>query len=256
MPIKTVFALVVASLVSLTGCLQGGPGLSNVRAGGGDESVAGGSAGPQGSQGSNALRRCAKPVGTAALVEEKDVGTVLMQYRLPTSPLPLVRLLMQQSNCFQVVDRGAGLRAVETERRLARQGLTAGNAGRVRLVAADYTITANVVFSEKNAGGGAAGIGVLFGPLGAIAGAVAGAMKFKEAQVLLFATDNRTGVQVASATGTGKATDIGVGAGVLGSGLGGGAGAWGNTNEGKVVAAALVDALNKLVAQMQSTAKR
>ncbi|HEC13664.1 MAG TPA: curli production assembly/transport component CsgG [Acidiferrobacteraceae bacterium] len=252
--LNSIKAMCLGVVLLLAGCLEGGPGLSNVRPGGGENEVVSGSAGEAGSKGTAALRRCAKPIGTAALSEDSSNQAILVQYGLPSSPMPLMRLLMQQSNCFRVVDRGAGLRAVQQEQALAKQGmLQGGKSHRAQLVSAKYTITPNVVFSENNAGGAGAGLATLgsfLGPLGMIAGAVAGSMKFKQAQVLLFATDNRTGVQVASATGTGKATDVGIGAGVLGT-TSVGAGAWGNTNEGKVVAAAFVDAINQLVDQMQ-----
>lgn len=77
-------------------------------------------------------------------------------------------------------------------------------------------------------------------------------VKFKEAQTALLLSDNETTEQVAAATGAARTTDLGVGGLVLGR-LGGGAGAgWNNTNEGKVIAAAFLDAHNQLVAQVRA----
>jgi hypothetical protein len=57
---------------------------------------------------------------------------------------------------------------------------------------------------------------------------------------------------VAAATGSVRVTDLGIGGLVLGR-LGGAAGAgWSNTNEGKVVAAAFLDAHNQLVVQARA----
>ena len=76
-------------------------------------------------------------------------------------------------------------------------------------------------------------------------------VKLKEAQTALLLTDNETTEQLAAATGAARSTDLGVGGLVLGR-LGGGAGAgWSNTNEGKLIAAAFLDAHNALVAQVR-----
>ena len=57
--------------------------------------------------------------------------------------------------------------------------------------------------------------------------------------------------QVAAATGSVRVTDLGVGGFVLGK-LGGAAGAgWANSAEGKVIAAAFLDAHNQLVTQVR-----
>jgi hypothetical protein len=76
-------------------------------------------------------------------------------------------------------------------------------------------------------------------------------VKFAEAQITLFVTDNETTEQVIAAEGAARATDMGVGGLIFGR-LGGAGGlGWGNTNEGKVVAAAMLDAVNKVATQAQ-----
>jgi hypothetical protein len=76
-------------------------------------------------------------------------------------------------------------------------------------------------------------------------------VKLKEAQVALLLTDNETTEQLAASTGSVKVTDLGMGGLVLGK-LGGAAGAgWSNSNEGKVIAAAFLDAHNHLVTQVR-----
>ena len=45
----------------------------------------------------------------------------LNQYRLG-SPTGLIRMMIQQSNCFIVVERGIGLQNALQERQLAEQG--------------------------------------------------------------------------------------------------------------------------------------
>ena len=68
---------------------------------------------------------------------------------------------------------------------------------------------------------------------------------------MLLLTDNETTEQLAAATGSARATDLGMGGLVVGRLVGGAAG-WGITNEGKVIAAAFLDAHNKLVVQARA----
>jgi len=76
-------------------------------------------------------------------------------------------------------------------------------------------------------------------------------VKLKEAQVALLLSDNETTEQVAASTGSVRVTDLGVGGLLLGR-IGAAAGAgWSNSNEGKVIAAAFLDAHNALVTQVR-----
>jgi peptidoglycan hydrolase-like protein with peptidoglycan-binding domain len=178
------------------------------------------------------------------------------------SPLPLLRLMMAQSNCFQVVDRGAALRNIQTEQNLQNSGLLqqGSTTARGRLVTAQYVVTPNVIFSNQDAGGsdflGALG-GLLGGSSGALAGSAAGSMRVQEAQTTLFLTDAQTGLQTAASEGSASVTDFagrgslaGWGSGIAGFGSIGG---YGNTDEGKLIAAAFLDAHNKMVQQVRAT---
>jgi hypothetical protein len=70
-----------------------------------------------------------------------------------SSPVPVIRLLAVQSLCFNVVEHGQALTRMEQERVLATSGRlqTGSNVGQGQIVAANYYITPNVVFSEGNA---------------------------------------------------------------------------------------------------------
>ncbi len=78
-------------------------------------------------------------------------------------------------------------------------------------------------------------------------GAIAGGLKFKEAQTSMLLADARSGVQVAAAEGSTKKADLALGGALFGSGGGGAIGGYGNTNEGKIIAAAFMDNYNKIV---------
>ena len=236
---------------------------NSVTVGGGSGGPVTGSAGPVSTQGTVELKRCEAPVAAVAL-STQQAGTTLVQFGLPGNALPAMRLITQQSNCFRVVNRDAGLEAAQTERALQQQGqLKSGaNFGGGQIVAADYTIMVEVLVNNPSAGGAGIGAALLnFIPyVGGLAGAVAGGVRTQEAQVLLTIIDNRSSVQVASVTGKASGTSFslgGAGGGFGGSTLAlGGAGGFENTAQGKVVMGAMIDATNQLVPQVSGLGKR
>jgi hypothetical protein len=205
-----------------------------------------GAAGTQGSKDDKGLEHCDKPMGSVAVVEpQSQILGYLRSYNLQ-SPSGLIRMMIQQSNCFIVVERGVGMQNALQERSLADAGELRqnSNVGGGQMVTADFILTPSVAFSETNAGGvGAAAAGLL----GRRVGAVAGGLKFKEAQTSMLLSDARTTVQVAAAEGSTRKADVRLGAGLFGGGLGGSAGGYGNTNEGKIIAAAFLDNYNAIV---------
>src|SRR5436190_23453484 len=71
-------------------------------------SVVQGAAGTEGSTGDKGLEHCDKPMGALAVVEPQDmILASLRRYNLG-SPVGLIRMMIQQSNCFIVVERGVG----------------------------------------------------------------------------------------------------------------------------------------------------
>ena len=215
-------------------------------------SVVSGSAGPAGAQNaSHELVKCDAPVATMALVENPN-GYVTGGYNLPSSPVPLVRLIAQQSGCFRIVDRSSGLKATVQEQELKDAGIIRKNSTvhKGNGYEAQYTITPSLTFSEQNAGHEIGGILGMIPVLNKLVG-LADNVKLKEAQVALLLTDNETTEQIAAATGSVRVTDLGM-AGLMLGRAGGAAGAgWSNTNEGKVIAAAFLDAHNQLVTQLR-----
>lgn len=202
------------------------------------------------------LVRCAAPIGTVALVEDPNGYAYTSRYQLP-APMPLLRLMMQQSNCFRVVDRSAGIEAAKREQELNDSGMLRKDqtVRKRQVIEAQYSMMASVVFSEKNAGDSFGGILARLPVVGQFAGLL-GNVNFKEAQTVLFLTDNETSEQVAAGTGSARATDLGAGGLMIGS-LGGAAlGGWGTTNEGKVIASALLDSFNMLAPQVQALPRK
>ena len=245
---RVALACVAVAALGLAGC---GQKKTDLGQGG---SVISGSAGPAGVQNaSHELLKCDAPVATMALAENPNGYAMGGGYNLPRSPVPLVRLLAQQSGCFRIVDRAAGLNQTIEEQKLKDAGVL-GNAVTVRKgqgYAAQYTITPSLTFSEQDAGRQLDGVMSHIPVLNKFVG-LADSVKLKEAQVALLLTDNETTEQIAAATGSVRVTDLGM-AGLMLGRAGGAAGAgWSNTNEGKVIAAAFLDAHNQLVTQLRA----
>lgn len=225
------------------------PACSQVQMGNPDaKTMATGSAGGSNAANVNSnLERCSSPFGTLAINEDQasDWYSWLGRHGLH-STVPVLRLLAQQSNCFVVVERGAGMDSLMRERDLMQSGelRKRSNFGKGQLVAADYTVTPTLILQDNDMGGVGGAVGGLFGSVGA---AIGGSMKQAGAQSMMTLVDNRSGVQVAVAEGSGSSMDIGGVVGLMGSHGGGGLGAYRSTPEGKVIVAAMTDAFSNLV---------
>jgi len=174
------------------------------------------------------------------------VVQTLRQYQLG-STVPVLRMMIQQSNCFVVVERGAAMQNMQMERQLQQSGemRQGSNFGAGQMVAADYTMSPSIQFSQNTGGMGGA-LGGLSRSLGVL-GAIAGGIKTNEASTTLLMVDNRSGVQLAAAEGSAKNTDFSLFGGAYGWAAGGAAGGYSKTPEGKIIIAAFTDSYNQLV---------
>lgn len=204
------------------------------------------------------LQHCDATFGTLAVVEDQTAPWWHEYYhRYPSlgSTIPVLRMMIQQSNCFVVVERGRAMNNVMQERNLEKSGeLRSGSNFRPgQMVAADYTMSPSIQFSAKGTGGvgGALG-GLLGGTAGRVVGAVGGGLKTNEAATTLLLVDNRSSVQIAAAVGSAKNHDFKLGGALFGGGAGGAAGAYTNTPEGKVIVAAFADSFNQMVTALRS----
>lgn len=252
---KKFAAALVASLFMSPVLITPAHALFDFKLGGGQEAgQPSGSAGPDGAQGeAKELEKCDKPYGTLAVAEAQDaVISHLLQYGLP-SPTGVIRMMVQQSNCFVLVERGRAMNNILQERQLAESGqLRAGsNMGKGQMVTADYVLTPDAVFSSKDSGGVGAALGG-FGVFGAVAGVVAGGLKFKSAQTSMILADARSSLQIAAAQGNAEKTDWGIGGLAVGAGGAGAVGAYTNTPEGKMIAASYLDNWNNIVRSIRN----
>lgn len=234
----------VVATLALSGCLATSPTVGDS----GAKTVATGSAGGASSENANSqLEKCDRALGTVGIHEnQQDPWFYRLREQQLGSTIPVLRLMIQQSNCFVIVERGAAMQNMQTERALQQSGEMRGgsNFGKGQMVAADYTISPSITFSEKGTGGLGAIAGGLFG---SVAGAVAGGMKSNEASTILTMIDNRSGVQLAAAEGSAKNFDFNLFGGIFGGSGGAGLGGYSNTPQGKVLVAAFMDSYNQLV---------
>lgn len=246
----------VSAALLLAGCVS-----SPVKMGsesGASTVATGGAAGASASGESSQLEKCSESLGTVSLVENQSAGwygVLTGQYKLPPTA-NLLRLLIQQSNCFVVVERStAGMQAMKRERALEDSGeMRAGSKfQKGQMVASDYAMTPEVIFSEGNTGGigGAVG-GIIGGSAGRVLSTVGAGTKTREAAAMLTLVDNRSGVQIAASEGSASKTDWGGFVGLFGSRAGGTLGGYANTPQGKVIAGAFMDAYNQMVRSLRS----
>jgi len=234
-----------ASAALLSGCVSTMPTL------GGNKGVVSGAAGGESVEGENSsLDRCTESLGTVALDEDTNAHwySELRSHRLG-STVPVLRLMIQQSNCFVIVERGKSLNNMMRERDLARgeESRAGSNFQKGQMVAADYTMSPSVQFAA-NTGGGGAGL-TNFG--NNLISRVAGSVKRNEASTTLLLIDNRSGVQISAAEGTAGNFDFGIFGAAFGGSNYGAAGAYGKTPQGKVVVASFADSFNQMVKSLR-----
>jgi len=193
------------------------------------------------------VEKCSRKLGVMAVAEPHGGWGYLSAYQLG-SPEQLLRMMVQQSGCFDVVERGIAMQNIQQERSLAEGGELRGesNVGKGQMQAADFVMTPAVQIAANNTGGvGGALAGGLLNKFGL--GGVAGGLKFKEASTSLVIADVRSSLQVASAEGKASKTDFDIGGwGWTGAAFGA-ANGYTNTPEGKVIAASLLDNWNHIV---------
>jgi curli biogenesis system outer membrane secretion channel CsgG len=208
---------------------------------------------------------CDRPLGTIALVQERSAASpadglppgMAALIRMAEAqnggsqridPLPLLKLLVAQSGCFQVVDRGEGFDALQRERQLAAGESVAGANNQATPKAADYLLQAKVLYSDNDSGGGGGGLGSMF------PGGLGSKQKVKASETMLTLVEVKTGIQQAVATGSARKNDLSIlGGGILtNAGVGALGGTYTSTDMGKITSLAMLDAFGKLTKQAQA----
>lgn len=199
--------------------------------------------------------RCARKHGTVSIADGDDPSGWTQNQLAP--PAKLLRVLVQRSGCFNIVDRGTGLNAAVKERDIgAGLGLQRrSNVGQGQIKAADYVLVAEIQGANSNvSGGGAAGAAgaILGGPIGGLLGGLKS--RKLEANTVVSLTNVRTTETIATEDGYAAKKDTsfaigGVfgGGGVAAGGIGGG---YESTDIGRIVTLSFIQAYSKLVTSL------
>ena len=203
----------------------------------------------------NDVPRCARKLGTLSIVDGDDPRP-WTQYSL-SPPSKLLKVLVQRSGCFNLVDRGSGLQAAQLERNIGGDlGLQRrSNVGQGQIKAADYVLIAEIQGANSNVsggGGGAAVGGLIGGRFGGLLGGIGS--KKMEANTVLSITNVRTTETLATEDGYAAKKNLTFGAGGGTGFFGGGAAAVGggydNTDIGRIVTLSFIQAYSKLVTSL------
>ncbi len=200
---------------------------------------------------------CNRNLGALAIVEPDNQWW--REYNLG-SPEAILKIIVQRSGCFTMVNRGRAMQSRAMERAMADSGeLQRGsNLGRAQVRTADYYLEPDIVSANRNSGGGGGGavlggIGGLFGRgFGAIAGGIS--VKKGEANVTLSMVNARTTEEMGITEGYARKSDVSFGAGgggFFGGTFGGAAGGgYQDTAIGQIIVLAYIDAYKKMVGEL------
>lgn len=215
---------------------------------------------------SSMFGKCQDNAGSLRIVEPDDGLGAWATYGLP-APTRMLRVLVNDSKCFTVLDRGVGFAAAQAERDLAFGGhLQEGqNIGAGQMRGADFVLIPDIVSQNPNAGGmniggsassGGSKRGLMGGMLNIATLGISGKLSTQKqtAEVVLTLVNVRTSEQLISVSGEAKITDKAWAAAVAASNVQGAArvnvGSWENTEIGKVIKEAYEEAFSRMVTQI------
>ncbi len=202
------------------------------------------------------LERCAAPFGTLAVDDGRNAswwGPFSASTKV-TSIEPLLRLAVQQSNCFVITSIGnsrldSRMSGITDKQRNSGEFRAGSRQEKGQRVAADYFVEPSIVIDDSSIGKVGGALGGLLGPS---IGGIAGGMGAKSSVVTMSLFDIRSQVQIAASEGSSTATNFGAAAAAFGGGAGGGLGGLSTTPEGKATVAAFLDAYNGMVIALRN----
>jgi hypothetical protein len=244
----------LAASLALAGCVT--PGGGTVSTGTSATAASGGAAGGTSVGANSSLERCSAPLGTLAVDDGrgKEWYASFGRATKVTSIEPLLRLAVQQSNCFVITSIGnnkteSKLSAITDKQRNSGEFRAGSQQQKGQRVAADYFLEPAIIIDNDSTGKIAGG---LAGLIGGGFGALAGSMESKASVVTLTMFDIRSGVQIAISEGNATATNFGAALGAFGGGAAAGLSGFSRTPEGKATVAAFTDAYNNMVISLKN----
>jgi hypothetical protein len=251
------WVVLASSVVALSACGGAGGGIIST---GGSPTAASGSAGGSTSVNANSgLQRCDAPLGTLAVDDGRDKewwGSFGRETQV-TSIEPLIRLAVQQSNCFVITSIGnarteSKISGITDKQRNSGEFRAGSKQQKGQRVAADYYLEPAVIIDNESTGQLVGSLGGLLGSRNRNLAALAGGLESKASVVTMTLLDIRSGVQIAISEGNATATNYGAALGVFGPSAGGTLGGFSRTPAGKATVAAFTDAYNNMVISLRN----
>jgi hypothetical protein len=238
-----------SSASATTGGAPAGPSPSST-------AVTGAAAGGTSAGANSSLERCSSPLGTLAVDDGrgKEWYASFGAATKVTTIEPLIRLAVQQSNCFVITSIGNNrlegkISAITDKQRNSGEFRAGSQQQKGQRVAADYLMDPAIIIDNESTGKLAGSLG---GLIGGSVGALAGSLESKASVVTLSLFDIRSGVQIAISEGNATATNYGAALGAFGSSAAGGLSGFSRTPAGKASVAAFVDAYNSMVISLRN----
>lgn len=247
----------LAAALTLAGCVT--PGGGSVSTGGSPTAATGSAAGGTSAGANTALERCASPLGTLAVDDGrgKEWYASFGAATKVTTIEPLIRLAVQQSNCFVITSIGnnrteSKISSITDKQRNSGEFRAGSNQQKGQRVAADYYMEPAIIIDNETTGAIGASLGGVLGRKNPVLGALAGGLESKASVVTLTLFDIRSGVQIAISEGNATATNYGAALGAFGGSAAGALGGFSRTPEGKAAVAAFTDAYNSMVISLRN----
>ena len=244
----------IASALALGGCVT--PGGGTISTGTAPTAATGAAGGATSVNANPTLERCDAPLGTLAVDDGrgKEWYASFGAATKITTIEPLIRLAVQQSNCFVITSVGnnrteSKMSAITDKQRNSGEFRAGSRQQKGQRVAADYYMEPSIIIDNDATGQLMAGVGGLFGSVGSLVG---GAMQSKASVVTLSMFDIRSGVQISISEGNATATNFGAAMGAFGGGAVAGLGGFSRSPEGKATVAAFMDAYNNMVISLRN----
>lgn len=246
-------SLCALSIIALAGCAAS----STITQGAGGSAISG-AAGGGTSAGANAsLERCDQTLGTLAVDDGRGANwyAAFNSATQITTIEPLLRLAVQQSNCFVITTIGnarteSRLSAITDKQRNSGEFRAGSNQQKGQRVAADYFLEPAIIIDNSTVGKVAGGLAGLIG--GKTLAGLAGGATTKESLVTLSLYDIRSSVQISAAEGSSSSKNYGGVVGLFGGSGAAGLGGFSRTPGGKATVAAFLDAYNGMVVSLKN----
>jgi hypothetical protein len=245
----------LALALPLAAC--GGGGM--ISTGTSNTATTGAAAGGASVNANSSLQRCDAPLGTLAVDDGrgKEWYASFGAATQVTSIEPLIRLAVQQSNCFVITSIGNNrtegkISAITDKQRNSGEFRAGSNQQKGQRVAADYYLEPAVIIDNESTGQLAGALGGLLGSRNRNLGVLAGSLESKASVVTMTLLDIRSGVQIAISEGNATATNYGAALGAFGPSAGGSLGGFSRTPAGKATVAAFTDAYNNMVISLRN----